>query len=1134
MWKRSPRSEDYSGNDSTQHHLSELGFLGRSRKSKKFQLQPESSSRSPLRSFRSLSRGVIDRPSSSLSNQTDITRRAPSTVAGSINSAYPEPGQLAHSNRSRTSFHSRSGRTTGLMEVDRTHTRRERTFVGSECAVCEEPLEHTLRGERVLQLSCAHVSHEACFYEFLRECDGQYCPTCNAPLALDTSRGGNVLDIVTSNDTATVRSGLTTPTPWEPSSRRAPSESGSRYTSGTREPPYTRDASYHPSAKEPPYNPSRDSSYNRRDSRDTSSQRERVERLTVGSNPRQPHSRNGSAAGSSGEYNEGHHASGRRHDYDVQAMESDLSPRPKVAKNPIPAPIVTVRSEFPTMNRSRQQQTLTCLITVEVPDANWRPDLDDLRHTPSGQSQPDEAYAGRFGGGQDARSIQYEPTENMEEVAEELRNRVDNWHGLEFQRFGKLRLHGHMRVGKDRDSWQELECYLFGEMLICVKEKKSGDSQFDATGRRKPVRCSLKGSILIKKHLKSIEVSPDEPILSLNLSVTELPCFYLRFQNRNQLEIWRRSLIDLHPEAISRHNDYDYDNSGAEEDDYRGSRGIQRQASINSSYGAGKSINTAITDYTNPDYASPDAEFPAINTVHIPLDLVVVIPVSSSMQGLKITLLRDALKFLVQNLGPRDRMGLVTFGSSGGGVPLVGMTTKSWAGWPKILESIRPVGQKSLRADVVEGANVAMDLLMQRKFNNPVSTILLISDSSISDPESVDFVVSRAEAAKVTIHSFGLGLTHKPDTMIELSTRTKGSYSYVKDWMMLRECVAGCLGALQTTSHQNVKLKLRLPEGSPAKFVKISGALHTTKRATGKDAEAALGDLRFGDKRDVLVQLVIQPDNATQDNMPQDPWESLVSGLEALGGCSDGDEGRVLSVEEVPLIQADLTYGDLLRDGHLTHSPRPSLLAITMLPPNPRANGQRSSTPPIPPHPSIVQRRMELLTSDMLTRALTLVSRGQHDRAMHLLNETRSILKGLGKGGLPPLPPGASKSDDADSRGDTPVSASSPKSSTFGGTHSSASDTNTITPASAVDAQTMIALNADLESSLEWINHPAVFGRDSRKAVLQSIGVISSQRAYTFRTPSEAHWAQRVSGVRRLTERSQDWRETGDDALTEE
>lgn len=389
--------------------------------------------------------------------------------------------------------------------------------------------------------------------------------------------------------------------------------------------------------------------------------------------------------------------------------------------------------------------------------------------------------------------------------------------------------------------------------------------------------------------------------------------------------------------------------------------------------------------------------------------------------------------------------------------------------------------------------------------------------------------------SRVGIHSFGLGLTHKPDTMIELSTRTKGSYLYVKDWMMLRECVAGCLGAIQTTSHQNVKLKLRLPEGSPAKFVKISGALHTTKRATGRDAEAALGDLRFGDKRDVLVQLVIPPDTATHESPPQDPWESLVSGLEALGGVSDGDEQRVLSVEEVPLIQADLTYGDLLRDGHLTHSPRPSLLAITMLPPNPRYKGSgRPSTPPIPPHPSIVQRRMELLTSDMLTRALTLASRAQHDRAQHLLKETRGILKGLGKGSLPPLPPPAQKPpSDPESRGDTPTSGS-PKSSNFDSQSSTASDTATITPVAAVDTQTMMALDGDLESALEWINHPAVFGRDSRKAVLQSIGVISSQRAYTFRSPSEGHWAQRITGVRRLIERSRDWRETGDDALTEE
>lgn len=109
----------------------------------------------------------------------------------------PDPNPI-YSNPVQTSFNWRSGRPmAGMLELERSRTRRERTFIGSECAVCEEPLEHTLRGERILQFSCGHVSHEACFYEYIKEFDAQYCPTCNAPLGLDTSRGGNVLDIGT-------------------------------------------------------------------------------------------------------------------------------------------------------------------------------------------------------------------------------------------------------------------------------------------------------------------------------------------------------------------------------------------------------------------------------------------------------------------------------------------------------------------------------------------------------------------------------------------------------------------------------------------------------------------------------------------------------------------------------------------------------------------------------------------------------------------------------------------------------------------------------------------------------------------------------------------------------------------------
>lgn len=183
---------------------------------------------------------------------------------------------------------------------------------------------------------------------------------------------------------------------------------------------------------------------------------------------------------------------------------------------------------------------------------------------------------------------------------------------------------------------------------------------------------------------------------------------------------------------------------------------------------------------------------------------------------------------------------------------------------------------------------------------------------------------------------------------------------------------------------------------------------------------------------------------------------------------------------------------------------------------------------------------MELLSSDMLHRALTLIARSQQDRAHHLLTETRSILKGLGKGGLPPLPPGAPKSttDSSSIRTANSPLSSSPRSSDFPeparSVSTPSSEAATITPVAAVDSSTITALDAELEAALEWVSHPAVFSRDSRKAVLQAIGVVSSQRAYTFRTPSEAQWAERVPGIKRVIDRSREWRAMAEDALTEE
>lgn len=227
----------------------------------------------------------------------------------------------------------------------------------------------------------------------------------------------------TSSDRSTRSQQTPTPTHWEPTPTRPRSRESNSKPAPVRDAREIRD--------------SRESHNGSRDSRDS---KERVDKY--GPSSRTPsHTRNGSeatgATSSVGYPETAISGPPRRHDYDLQAMESNIaSPRTSVTRNPIPPPAVSVRSEFPTLNRSRQQQTLTCLITIEVPDNKWRPDPDDLRGAPAlPVARPEETFARPPSPAQSApRFYPYEAPEVLEEITENLRNRVENWHGLDFNR----------------------------------------------------------------------------------------------------------------------------------------------------------------------------------------------------------------------------------------------------------------------------------------------------------------------------------------------------------------------------------------------------------------------------------------------------------------------------------------------------------------------------------------------------------------------------------------------------------------------------------------------------------------------------------------------------------------------------
>src|SRR5271170_4227362 len=292
-------------------------------------------------------------------------------------------------------------------------------------------------------------------------------------------------------------------------------------------------------------------------------------------------------------------------------------------------------------------------------------------------------------------------------------------------------------------------------------------------------------------------------------------------------------------------------------------------------------------------------------------------------------------------------------------------------------------------------------MLSKRRASNPITSILVISDSPAGGPDPIDQSISRANNMGVSINTFGFGVTHRPQTLVELSAATGGMYNYCKEWMTLREVIGGCIGSLQSLSHQKVEVRLRVP-ASQGRIVKITGAEKYDIRPAGREAVFEIKQMYFGQKRDILVQMIVDRDVMTTDSsaINSDPWEVICRGLESAVVDDDPNEngGRV---EEIILLETSLQFQNVVDDRTKSRRSNPSILTLPVLPQEQNTpetiKGRRLAPAQLltSAHPAIVQRRVELLAADMLAKALMLASRQENEPAHRLLAETRTILSGM-------------------------------------------------------------------------------------------------------------------------------------------
>ncbi|KAI0002142.1 Pleckstrin homology domain-containing protein [Russula compacta] len=427
---------------------------------------------------------------------------------------------------------------------------------------------------------------------------------------------------------------------------------------------------------------------------------------------------------------------------------------------------------------------------------------------------------------------------------------------------------------------------------------------------------------------------------------------------------------------------------------------------------------------------------------HPPLDLILVIslpPIHSlpSTAALKLRVIKASLDFVIASLGPRDRLSCVTFEVGVGGTvrktPFLSVgRVQSRTRLSKFVDEIgfRPEegesfedefvarGNKDEKTDVVTAVNHGLDVVLQRKTRNPVAGMVLVSDAADSTRRAqMDLVLARAEAANVPIHSFGYGRSHDPASLWLMSNHTSGTYTFVNDWYDLRSCLAGCIGGMMSIGSMNMKLHMKVVDGNRFRIRKVSGS--SIVASDGRNVDVDIGELRYGERKEMLVELELDNSDALHQNNARGSHRAMNAterfnqslGLDALSiddvaDLTDGMMDRM--IDEVPVFEVDGAFYDPAASKHVSRLAHPVLLTVTLLPAGSsspaRQQTARSDT-------FIVRRRMELLASDMITRALVLVSRKNFPAAQKIMNETKrimhTVLQQVSQSLAPPMSNGA-------------------------------------------------------------------------------------------------------------------------------
>ncbi len=239
-----------------------------------------------------------------------------------------------------------------------------------------------------------------------------------------------------------------------------------------------------------------------------------------------------------------------------------------------------------------------------------------------------------------------------------------------------------------------------------------------------------------------------------------------------------------------------------------------------------------------------------------PLDLAVVIDRSGSMTGDKIASVKAAALELLKKLDQDDRVTLISYSDS---VSLHAQSTRMTPQGRKSLRSkilrIRSGGSTALGPATIRALNI---LSSKKRRAQVLRHVMLLSDglanTGESSPAALGNYAAQAFVKGVSLSTLGVGLDYNEDLMTHLADQGGGQYHFINDDTMIASVLDGELGGLMATVAREMSLKIKTAQGVAVK--KVFGYPVSKK---GGFNIVKVGSVRAGQKRDIVVQLAIDP-----------------------------------------------------------------------------------------------------------------------------------------------------------------------------------------------------------------------------------------------------------------------------------